>query len=96
MNSESMPSNLQQHPPEQQEFVYNLSNKTSFSFNEQTFQNWINLFSDDNSSEDLMLKSIQDLSLNLEVSLYLFYSFVIIFLLNDGYIFLVNAITSFI
>ncbi len=40
---------------------------TSIEFNHQTFQTWIDTLVDINSSEELKLKSIQDLSLNLEV-----------------------------
>ena len=42
-------------------------NFVSIEFNHQTFQTWIDILVDPNSSEELKLKTIQDLSLNLEV-----------------------------
>ena len=48
---------------------------TSTEFSHQTFQSWIDSLVDMNSSEELKLKSIQELSLNLEVNSVPFYSF---------------------
>jgi hypothetical protein len=49
------------------EIMQNINLNNSIEFNEQTFSNWISLFGDENSNDELMLKSIQDLNLNLEV-----------------------------
>lgn len=40
---------------------------SSIEFNHQTFQAWIDLLVDANTTEDIKLKTVQDLSLNLEV-----------------------------
>ena len=51
---------------------------TSTEFNHQTFQSWIDSLVDMNSSEELKLKSIQELSLNLEVNSVMFSLFKLI------------------
>lgn len=41
--------------------------QSSMELNHQTFQAWIDTLVDPNSSEEIKLKAVQDLSLNLEV-----------------------------
>lgn len=72
---QSQQINYQQQQQQQQQTIAHSSmqqntNPTNYNqvdYNHQTFQTWIDLLVDPNSNEDIKLKSIQDLSLNLEL-----------------------------
>ena len=58
---------------------------SSIEFNHQTFQTWIDILVDMNSSEESKLKAIQDLSLNLEVQVYQILTLKALFVINHHF-----------
>lgn len=69
INQPSIPQQQStQQNPQIQQIVHNQLNSPALnSVDQQTFHSWIELLTDQNSSDEVKLKAIQDLSFNLEV-----------------------------
>jgi len=63
---QSFIQNQQQQPQQNQQQLPNNSNQITIDINHQTFQSWLDSLCDPNSTDDIKLKSIQELSYNWE------------------------------